>query len=110
MVSPGLSGGISFMGTLSGLLGAGFIGLLSIWMESYSWENAFFISLFGFLGMLLDSFIGELFQAKYQNHDGSYSDQGIELVKGIRGFTNDTTNWVSNAITVILSAILVIAL
>ena len=110
MVSPGLSGGISFMGTLSGLLGAGFIGLLSIWMESYSWENALFISLFGFLGMLLDSFIGELFQAKYQNHDGSYSDQGIELVKGIRGFTNDTTNWVSNAITVILSAILVIAL
>ena len=110
MVSPGLSGGISFMGTLSGLLGSGFIGLLSIWMESYSWENALFISLFGFLGMLLDSFIGELFQAKYQNHDGSYSDQGIELVKGIRGFTNDTTNWVSNAITVILSAILVIAL
>lgn len=110
MVSPGLSGGISFKGTLSGLLGAGFIGLLSIWMESYSWENALFISLFGFLGMLLDSFIGELFQAKYQKHDGSYSDQGIELVKGIRGFTNDTTNWVSNAITVILSAILVIAL
>jgi uncharacterized protein (TIGR00297 family) len=110
MVSPGLSGGISFMGTLSGLLGSGFIGLLSIWMESYSWENALFISLFGFSGMLLDSFIGELFQAKYQNHDGSYSDQGIELVKGIRGFTNDTTNWVSNAITVILSAILVIAL
>ena len=110
MVSPGLSGGISFMGTLSGLLGAGFIGLLSIWMESYSWENAFFISFFGFFGMILDSFIGELFQAKYQNHDGSYSDQGIELVKGIRGFTNDTTNWVSNAITVILSAILVIAL
>jgi uncharacterized protein (TIGR00297 family) len=110
MVSPGLSGGISFMGTLSGLLGAGFIGLLSIWMESYSWENALFISLFGFLGMILDSFIGEMFQAKYQNPDGSYSDQGLELVKGIRGFTNDTTNWVSNAITVFLSAILVIAL
>ncbi len=110
MVSPGLSGGISFMGTLSGLLGAGFIGLLSIWMESYSWENALFISFFGFFGMILDSFIGEMFQAKYQNHDGSYSDQGIELVKGIRGFTNDTTNWVSNAITVFLSAVLVIAL
>ncbi len=110
MVSPGLSGGISFMGTLSGLLGAGFIGLLSIWMESYSWENALFISFFGFFGMILDSFIGEMFQAKFQNHDGSYSDQGIELVKGIRGFTNDTTNWVSNAITVFLSAVLVIAL
>jgi uncharacterized protein (TIGR00297 family) len=104
-VSPGLSGGISFMGTLAGLLGAGFIGLLSIWVEDYTFVRFLLIAFFGFIGMILDSVIGDLFQAKYQNGDGTLSDQGNKLAKGINGFSNDITNWVSNVVTVSICVI-----
>ncbi len=93
------------MGTLAGLLGAGFIGLLSIWVEDYTFVSFIFIAFFGFIGMILDSVIGDLFQAKYQNGDGTLSDQGNKLAKGINGFSNDTTNWVSNVVTVIICVI-----
>lgn len=108
-VPKGLSGGVSIAGTLSGLFGASLIGLLVyLNVPDYmggGFFGAFLITVIGFLGMLLDSIIGELFQSKFKNADGFLSDSGDVLVGGFSGFTNDTTNWVSNAVTVLFAAL-----
>jgi len=100
-VPRGLSGGVSLAGTVAGLVGALLVGLLSYFFGSWiGGFTAMFIAILGFLGMLIDSIIGELFQSKYKSADGFLSDSGDVLVGGFSGFTNDTTNWVSNAVTV----------
>jgi uncharacterized protein (TIGR00297 family) len=108
-VPKGLSGGVSLAGTGAGLVGASFVGLLSYLHGNWNGDSAVFasvmITIIGFLGMLLDSIMGEFFQSKYRTDEGLLSDSGDVLVGGFSGFTNDTTNWVSNALTVFLAAI-----
>lgn len=108
-VPKGLSGGVSLAGTGAGLVGASLVGLLSYLHGNWNGDSAVFasvmITIIGFLGMLLDSIMGEFFQSKYRTDEGLLSDSGDVLVGGFSGFTNDTTNWVSNALTVFLAAI-----
>lgn len=107
-VPRGLSGGVSLAGTVAGLVGALLVGLLSYIFGNWSGGSGTFasviISTVGFWGMLIDSIIGELFQSKYKNADGFLSDSGDVLIGGFAGFNNDTTNWVSNAVTVSVAA------
>ncbi|MEM6396937.1 MAG: DUF92 domain-containing protein [Bacteroidota bacterium] len=69
-VEPGLSGGISFAGTLGGGFGAAAIAALAFVISS-DWISGVivyaFIWFFGFLGMLVDSILGALFQRKYEH-------------------------------------------
>ncbi|MEM7575207.1 MAG: DUF92 domain-containing protein [Bacteroidota bacterium] len=77
-VAPGLSGGISLMGTIAGLTGAMLIGSLLFVMAmpafpKYPQSTIFshfrlflLVTSIGFLGMLIDSLLGSAFQAKYQ--------------------------------------------
>lgn len=107
-VTRGLSGGVSVAGTGAGLVGASIIGLM-VYLNVPDYRGggyfgAFLITLIGFFGMLLDSIIGELFQSKYKDVNGLLSDSGDVLVGGFSGFTNDTTNWLSNAVTVSMAA------
>ena len=54
----------------------------------------------GFLGSIIDSIIGLLFQAKYK-HDGQITDiESVEFVGGYRFVTNDMVNVLSNVIVV----------
>ncbi|MEM9261552.1 MAG: DUF92 domain-containing protein, partial [Bacteroidota bacterium] len=100
VVPPGLSGGISLPGTLAGLAGAAFIELSCFWLVPYYlWEDVGTITLFGFAGMLLDSLLGALLQAKYEDPEtGAITDASgpdKKLVAGFRWMTNDLVNFLA---------------
>ncbi len=99
-VPAGLSGGVSWVGTLAGLGGSAFIVATCFWLVPYMDCNlALAIALTGFLGMLLDSALGSLFQAKYQDvATGALSDApgaGKKLVGGYSWMTNDVVNFLA---------------
>ena len=89
----GVSGGVSWFGFLGAFLGAIMIGVFRI---DYFWIIVFA----GFLGSIIDSIIGLLFQAKYKR-DGQITDiESVEFIGGYRFVTNDMVNVLSNVIVV----------
>ncbi len=99
-VEAGLSGGVSWQGTLAGFLGAAAMATL-YWLlsaEGFNTQRFFFITAFGFLGMLLDSLLGSGFQRQY--FDGySWRDSPSYLKVGKRGvgwINNDMVNLLAN--------------
>ncbi|MEL6357031.1 MAG: DUF92 domain-containing protein, partial [Bacteroidota bacterium] len=82
VVDPGLSGGVSWAGSLAGLLGASLIAISGYFLlPAFQLKEFFFITLLGFGGMLVDSLLGSAFQRQY--FDGSqWSDQPIGHAKG----------------------------
>lgn len=105
-VSAGLSGGVSVAGTLAGAAGAVLIAVVA---NSLGIGLAAWVAVGGFAGMLLDSLLGSLWQAKYRLPQGQLADapflpeQGIPE-KGYAWMTNDAVNLLSNLITVVLAA------
>lgn len=94
-ISVGLSGGISLIGSLAGLAGSFIIALAAL---LYSTDIRFilFVGLIGFIGMLVDSFIGSIAQGKYLINEKITEDGPKEdLVNGFHFFDNDVTNFVS---------------
>lgn len=95
----GISGGVSWQGTLAGLAGAIMIGWLGFW---WGGSMPLLIVFFGFLGMLADSAIGSKWQVRYQIH-GKMLEEGAGVIglipeKGVKWLTNDLVNLLSNAI------------
>ncbi|MCI0406687.1 MAG: DUF92 domain-containing protein [candidate division Zixibacteria bacterium] len=69
-VPPGVSGGISLTGTLAGLAGAVLVALVGVgpkgWDFHLSFKSTLLVAAMGFMGMLFDSLLGALVQAKYR--------------------------------------------
>ena len=67
VVEKGTSGGVSLVGTLASLAGAGVIGLLAalLFPAGIDWSIFFWITLAGLLGALFDSLLGATVQAIY---------------------------------------------
>ena len=118
-VAPGLSGGISLAGTLGGFGGSMLMGLfictfmvtyppspgwlITVFKSVLIFGAALWYSAFAMGGMLLDSLLGALLQAKYDDGDGP-RDTGTRQVSGFRWMTNDGVNLLSNALTVAVAA------
>jgi uncharacterized protein (TIGR00297 family) len=101
-VRPGRSGGVSLAGSVAGLAGALCIALLVLLLpmaERMSGRDIAAITAFGFSGMLVDSVLGSLIQARYSTAGNDIGDEGEQLVGGLRWMTNDMVNLLSNAIT-----------
>jgi uncharacterized protein (TIGR00297 family) len=97
-MEPGLSGGVSWQGTLAGLAGAVLLAALVCVAYNYSIIVFFKITAAGFAGMLLDSFLGSMFQARYRQPNGMITEKatnGVVLVKGVRWCNNDVVNLLS---------------
>ena len=67
VVEKGTSGGVSLVGTLASLAGAGIVGLLAALISptGIDWKFFVWISIAGLLGSLFDSLLGATVQATY---------------------------------------------
>ena len=97
----GVSGGVSFYGSLFGFLGAIIIATLALMQVSGGVSLFMKVAFWGFGGMLLDSFIGDLFQKRYElGH--KVSDVGEKkLNQKQRVLNNDHVNLISNGVVVL---------
>jgi len=100
--SKGLSGGITLLGTLGGVAGSAIMAFIYFVFRG---ELIFcvYIFSFGFLGMIIDSLIGSLFQAKYKlNNQILEKGNRSQLIRGIHGLDNNVVNFLSIFLTVLI--------
>jgi uncharacterized membrane protein len=114
-VPKGLSGGVTIAGLFGGVLGALLIAscvfLISqerfVIAEMKIWVVFGWIFLLGMVGTLVDSIIGEVFQAKYLTKNGELTDNSEirsddKPSMGYSWINNDGVNFISNAIVTVL--------
>jgi uncharacterized protein (TIGR00297 family) len=107
-VESGISGGISFAGTVGGLLGSASIAVFFLLMmpKAHNSTFLFLIVLFlGFLGMLIDSLLGAWLQGRYISESGKILDdqqENARIIKGFRFISNDLVNLISQIIIVLI--------
>ncbi len=98
-IPPGVSGGVSFSGTLGGITGSSVIALLGFQLtEGYSFDDFLLVSSLGTLGMFTDSLLGSACQARYRSEAGQLRDTpevNSGPVSGFRWITNDVVNFLS---------------
>lgn len=103
----GLSGAISWIGTVGGLLGACSLIGFTTWVTGLqlNLSQILFFGSFGFCIMLMDSVLGAFLQARYVDIFGQLSDIKAKerwLFSGFAWVTNDAVNLLSNLIGVLL--------
>lgn len=115
-LKPGLSGGVSFQGTLASMIGSFLVSLL--WYSTY-YKPAFntltylaIISLAGFVGCILDSVLGLTIQAHYYDEEEDklveieHKDgKKLPLVRGFKLINNDIINFISNLFSVAFASL-----
>ncbi|HEX8548602.1 MAG TPA: DUF92 domain-containing protein [Cytophagaceae bacterium] len=103
-VEKGISGGVTLLGLIGGILGSLFISALALaTLHVFSAYSGNYILLFistafaGFIGCILDSYLGATLQALYKNQKDEYTENpmGAQLAKGIRGINNDMVNFLT---------------
>jgi uncharacterized protein (TIGR00297 family) len=95
----GVSGGISWQGTLAGLGGAALLSFAASCTYHFSLPVFLLITAAGFTGMLADSVLGSRLQIKYTTASGLLCDDAEAGAKKIKGFawcSNDMVNILSN--------------
>ncbi len=116
-VPKGLSGGITLLGTATAFISSLVIGLSwSIFFKDYLGSNSDFwlalsvITLTGFMGCIVDSYLGACAQAHYKDPDtGELTEreykegQKLELVQGVRWIDNDMVNLLSNVFSAVFA-------
>jgi uncharacterized protein (TIGR00297 family) len=115
-VPPGMSGGVTWLGTASSLLGSLMIALA--WyaafadMQDASWIFlASIIAVSGAIGSVADSYFGATVQGHYYDPQKNQvtehefrSGVRLELCRGIRWIDNDVVNFLSNVVAVLLGS------
>jgi len=107
----GVSGGVTGAGFVGAFLGAVSIAIFVFWTELSSLGSSvsafWLIAFFGFIGSILDSVLGVLFQAKYLDDSGNQvdsSDTGRRsMAAGYRWVTNDVVNAVTGVLMLLVA-------
>lgn len=101
-VERGMSGGVSLLGTVSGLAAGAFCGAIYFCFFR-DWKGAALVVLFSFLGNLIDSVLGDLFQEKFRcSCCGKLTEKTVHCgadakrVSGVIGLDNCMVNLISN--------------
>lgn len=98
----GISGGVSLLGLFAGIIGSLIISLFAI-----SFDKMFIVMIVGFIGTIIDSVLGELFQAKYQTGYNQITEKKTSnLIHGIKWMNNNAVNFIS----ILISDLIVIVL
>ena len=102
----GISGGITRIGTIGSLLGSSIIGFIT-WVLTSSGESLIFgIIIVGFLSSILDSILGDKFQAKYQDPEGEILEEPTSDTILISGYNVISNNFVNFIITLASPALM----
>lgn len=107
----GVSGGVTGAGFVGALLGGVSIAIFVLWSEFSSLGSStslfWVVVVFGFMGSVLDSVLGVLFQAKYMDESGHLVDSSEggtrALGKGFRWITNDVVNAVTGILMLLVA-------
>ena len=110
-IKKGLSGGVSLLGTLSALAGCVLMCLVSFIYFGISAKVVVAVLVIPMVGIILDSVLGSLVQAKYKCTEcGKNTEKALHCgaktdhVGGIKLINNDAVNIISNFLTAILAA------
>lgn len=110
-IKRGLSGGVSLLGTISALAGCIWMFLVSGIFFGFSARLVIAIILIPMVGILADSILGSLVQAKYEctvcgksTEKTLHCNKKTRHVGGIKLINNDAVNIISNFVTAILAA------
>lgn len=103
-INPGVSGGVSFYGTLAALIAAILFAILWDTLFDLNEKSWILLVSFSFLGMLIDSILGAGFQKKYITPQ-LISDQPLPGAHkaGISWLGNNGVNIISQIITALLA-------
>ena len=112
-VVPGVSGGVTVAGFFGALLGGTLMAVFVFWTDLSGLGSKSYLFLlvliFGFIGSILDSVLGALFQAKYRNSAGHFVDSSDEgkrpLAAGFGWITNDVVNGITGTLMLLLSVV-----
>jgi uncharacterized protein (TIGR00297 family) len=116
-VDKGVSGAVSILGTISAVLGAGFIAtiffigyVLKFGFSAQAIVFSIIVVILGFAGCIIDSLLGATIQAKYRceicgkiTEKKIHHERSTKLVAGLKYINNDTVNFIS-----ILSAAIIV--
>jgi uncharacterized membrane protein len=112
-MTQGTSGGVSVIGSLAALFGSIAVSAIGFMLSPQFTISTFaLVALLGFVGSLIDSLIGDLWQSKYISENGEksdYEDANFTQKAGIDWLNNDMVNFFSGLLIVAI-AILVFAL
>lgn len=112
-VQPGISGGVSLLGTLSAFL-CGII-MCGAFIIFYGFELRYFIiiTLCPLLGMLIDSVLGSLLQVKYRcevcgniTEKAEHCGVDTKRIQGLAFIDNDMVNLIANGFSVLLGVLI----
>ena len=115
-VPPGMSGGVTWLGTASSLLGSLMIALA--WYATFadysdpSWVFlASIVAVAGAVGSVADSFFGATIQGHYHDPERNQvtehevrNGRKLPLCRGIRWIDNDVVNFLSNMVAVLVGS------
>jgi len=111
VVPPGTSGAVTLLGTTAALGGAFSIGIIGFVL--WGSINIVYVSLFGFLGSVIDTILGVLCQSGYrcpvcglQTEKTKHCGQRTKHTRGWILVNNDAVNWLSIAGTTTLYLLL----
>jgi uncharacterized protein (TIGR00297 family) len=107
-MEKGLSGAVSVIGIIASLIGAAAISLLFVTLYYMNnpfeilvfFEYAMIILIAGFLGTILDSYLGAFLQAKYKDlktgkiKEFIINTENYILISGKKIITNNTVNFI----------------
>ncbi len=112
-VPKGLSGGVTVLGLVSGAASSLLIALL--FMGTFGCTVSAFsaVAAAGFLGSVLDSFLGAALQVQYRRKDGTLTERAVEngerneRARGIAWLDNDMVNLISGLFSASLASVIV---
>ena len=111
-IKRGMSGGVSALGTLSALGGCAAMTLIVFAFQGFDVKYVITVTLIPMLGILIDSVLGSLAQAKYvcsvcgkATEKTLHCGQATKHTGGVTFINNDTVNILSNVSTAVIAAV-----
>ena len=112
---PGISGGMSLLGTVSSLLAAAIIAFFAYLFSRINGAEVVIVILSAFLGAIFDSFLGSVVQVKYKCKScgkvlerEEHCGERTEKYSGVKFVNNDVVNLLSTFFAGILASVIYI--